>query len=284
MSRNPGPTRIRARFVAFGLLAGLALGVSGAVAQYGRWWNRVPPRFADPNAPKTDAFTFCRVLYESVRDEPSGYGWTTDYPYSDINFMTRFSQLTTSEIRRDGDGMPEHVVVTLLDDTIYRYPFVFMSDVGTVGFTPPEVERLRDYLKRGGILYVDDFWGVAAWEHWKHEIGRVLPPKDYPIVDIPLDHTIFRTFYTIREVPQIPSIHFWRRSGGRSTSERGMETAVPHFRGIFDERGRLMVIMTHDTDIADGWEREAEEEEYFYRFSLKAYPVGVNIAIYAMTH
>lgn len=278
-------TRMRTGLVKLGLLAILGGGFSAAIAQYGGGWrNRVAPRFAEPNAPSNGSFTFCRILYESVRDEASGSGWSTDYPYSDINFMTRFSQLTKAEIRRDGDGMPEHVVVTLLDDTIYDYPFVFMSDVGTVGFTPIEVERLRDYLSKGGILYVDDFWGEAAWEHWKHQIGIVLPHDDYPIVDIPSDHTIFRTFFTIREIPQIPSIRHWRRSGRRSTSERGRETAAPHFRGIFDANGRLMVIMTHNTDIADGWEREADWDEYFYRFSVKAYPVGVNIAIYAMTH
>jgi hypothetical protein len=159
-----------------------------------------------------------------------------------------------------------------------------MSDVGTAGFTPSQAERLRQYLLRGGILYVDDFWGIRAFEHWKREMGRVLPPESYPIVDVPLDHPIFRSFYTITEVPQIPSIQFWRRSGGTSTSERGFETNEPHFRGIFDEKGRLMVIMTHNTDIADGWEREAEDDEFFYRFSTRAYPLGGNIAIYAMTH
>ena len=275
-------TCIRSWLIALGLSALVLGGV--ALGQGRGWWNRVPPRFAQPNAPSNDLFTFCRILYESVRAERSGYGWNTDYPYSDINFMTRFSQLTSGSIRRDGDGSPEHVVVTLLDDTIFEYPFAFMSDVGTVGFSPSEVERLRDYLMRGGVLYVDDFWGEAAWEHWKREIHKVLPPNDYPIVDVPLDHVVFRTFYTIRKIPQIPSIHYWRRSGGRGTSERGFETAEPHFRGIFDDNGRLIVLMTHNTDIADGWEREAEEDEYFYRFSLKAYPVGINIVLYAMTH
>ena len=235
-------TCIRSWLIALGLSALVLGGV--ALGQGRGWWNRVPPRFAQPNAPSNDLFTFCRILYESVRAERSGYGWNTDYPYSDINFMTRFSQLTSGSIRRDGDGSPEHVVVTLLDDTIFEYPFAFMSDVGTVGFSPSEVERLRDYLMRGGVLYVDDFWGEAAWEHWKREIHKVLPPNDYPIVDVPLDHVVFRTFYTIRKIPQIPSIHYWRRSGGRGTSERGFETAEPHFRGIFDDNGRLMVLMT----------------------------------------
>ena len=108
--------RIRSRLIGL-VLCALVLG--GVALGQGRgWWNRVPPRFAEPNAPSNDVFTFCRILYESVRGEPSGYGWNTDYPYSDINFMTRFSQLTTGRIRRDGDGMPEHVVVTLFEDTI----------------------------------------------------------------------------------------------------------------------------------------------------------------------
>ncbi len=247
------------------------------------WWNRVPPRFPDPEDLRDRAFSFCRVLYQSVRDEPLGHGWNTDYPDSDANFMIRLSELTTAEISRDGDGSPKHVVVTLTDDALFSYPFIFMSDVGTAGFTEAEAERLREYLLRGGILYVDDFWGEDAWEHWSEEIGSVLPPDRFPIVDIPADHPIFQTFFTVRQVPQVPSIQFWRRSGG-AASERGSESEEVHFRGILDERGRLMVIMTHNTDIADGWEREGEDEEFFYRFSIRAYPLGVNIAIYAFTH
>jgi hypothetical protein len=268
------------------------LGLSLAFAQsdwnpdwgWGGWWNRVPPKFPDAEDLQRRDFSFCRILYQSVRDEPLGHGWNTDYPNSDINFMTRFSQLTTAQISRDSDGLPNHVVVTLYDDALFHYPLIFMSDVGTAGFTELEVQRLREYLLRGGILYVDDFWGMRAWKHWAGEIGKVLPPDDYPIVDIPMDHPVFRTFFTIRELPQIPSIQYWRRSGGAGTSERGWESEEPHFRGIFDATGRLMVIMTHNTDIADGWEREGEDEEFFYRFSIKAYPVGINIAIYAMTH
>ena len=248
------------------------------------WWNRVPPKFPTAEDLRERSFSFCRVLYESVRDEPLGHGWNTDYPDSDINFMVRFSELTSARINRGAEGLPNHVVVTLDDDAMFNYPFIFMSDVGTAGFTPSQAERLRQYLLRGGMLYVDDFWGVRAFEHWKREMAQVLPSDRYPIVDVPLDHPIFRSFFTIKKIPQIPSIQFWRRSGGTSTSERGFESDEPHFRGIFDEKGRLMVIMTHNTDIADGWEREAEDDEFFYRFSVRAYPLGVNIAIYAMTH
>ena len=261
-----------------------ALGQTGYDFGYRGFWNRVPPKFPTEDDLKSGAFAFCRVLYDSVRDEPLGHGWNTDYPDSDVNFMVRLSELTTTRIRRDAEGMPEHFVVTLKDDSLFAFPFLFMSDVGTMGLTPPEARRLRDYLLRGGTLYVDDFWGERAFEHFRAEMAKVLDPDDYPIVDVPLDHPVFQTFFTIREIPQVPSIQHWRRSGGAGTSERGLETAEPHFRGIFDDAGRLMVMMTHNTDIADGWEREGEDDEFFYRFSIRAYPVGVNIVLYAMTH
>ncbi len=159
-----------------------------------------------------------------------------------------------------------------------------MSDVGTAAFGADEAKRLRAYLLRGGFLWVDDFWGPRAWEQWAGEIANVLPPSEFPIVDVPLDHPIFRGLYEIKRIPQIPSIQFWRRNGGATTSERGSRSAEPHFRGIADTHGRLMVLMSHNTDIADGWEREGEDNEYFHRFSLDAYAIGINVLLYAMTH
>jgi hypothetical protein len=146
-----------------------------------------------------------------------------------------------------------------------------------------EVTRLREYLLKGGFLYVDDFWGEWAWAQWVEEIGRVLPPKDYPIVDLTPEHPLFRAMFVIPKLPQIPSINHWRRSGGQ-TSERGLESAEPDIAGIADRHGRLMVVMTHDTDISDAWEREGEDARYFYLFSPDGYAVGINIVLYALTH
>ena len=247
---------------------------------WGRWG---PPKFPEPGK-ASPAFTFCRVMYDSVRREYGGYGWSTDYPASDANFMIRLSELTKTWVSEDDRGDPDHVVVQLTDEALFDYPFIFMSDVGTVAFSDEEAERLRAYLLRGGFLWVDDFWGPQAWDHWTAELARALPPSVHPIVDLPLDHPLFRGLYQIEKVPQIPSIQFWRRNGGSTTSERGFNSAQPHFRGIADERGRLMVFMSHNTDIADGWEREGEDEDYFHRFSIDAYAVGVNVLIYAMTH
>jgi hypothetical protein len=261
-----------------------AAAAAPAGAQWGDGWYRRPPRFATAEDLEQSAFTFCRLYYTSVRNEPLGHGWNTDYPNSDINFMIRLSQLTRAHVNLDDDGEPNHVVVRATDDELFSCPFVFMSDVGTTGFDELEVDRLRAYLLAGGFLYVDDFWGDQAWEHWSREIAKVLPPDEYPIVDIPSDHELFRGLYRLEGVPQIPSIQHWLWSGG-TTSERGWESEQPHCRGIFDRYGRLMVVMTHNTDIADGWEREGEDAEFFALFSVtKSYPMGINIVLYAMTH
>jgi hypothetical protein len=111
----------------------------------------------------------------------------------------------------------------------------------------------------------------------------VLPRVEFPIVDVLADHPLFRTQFEVSGVPQIPSINFWLRSGG-GTSERGADSAEPHARAIFDDRGRMMVFMTHNTDISDSWEREGEDPSYFYRFSVDGYALAINVVLYAMTH
>ncbi len=232
--------------------------------------------------PTGRAFTFCRIRYREVRSEALGQGWETDYPDADRNLMLRLSQLTTTPMRTTQSGRPDHLLVTFTDDQLFECPFVFMSDVGTLGMNSEETERLREYLLRGGFLWVDDFWGEYAWDNWAREIGKALPPSQYPIEDVPPGHTIFHALYEVYEVPQVPSIQFWRR--GRGTSERGSASQFPHLRSIRDERGRIIVLMSHNTDIADGWEREGEDEEFFFQFSPKAYAVGINIVLYAMTH
>ncbi|HEX6308410.1 MAG TPA: DUF4159 domain-containing protein [Longimicrobiales bacterium] len=268
-----------------GLLALLLLlTLASAAVHAQRWggrggWRPNPLREGLPE--RRGGFTFCRLLYTSVRAEAAGHGWNTDYPASDHNFMLRLSQLTTTDVSAWMDGEPGYAVVRPTDRTLFECPFLFASDVGTADFTNEEVVLLRQYLLKGGFLWADDFWGEYAWSNWSELIRRVLP--FFPIVDLPPDHALFASAYTVRTVPQIPSIQFWRRSGG-ATSERGAESAEPHLRGIFDERGRLLVLMSHNTDIADGWEREGEDDEFFFSFSGPAYALGINVVLWAMTH
>jgi len=254
-------------------------------AQWGQWgWGqRTPPRFPGERVSHRD-FTFSRVLYESDRREQGGQGWYTDYPTADQNLMIRLSELTTTSVGFAEHQYPDHLVLPLTDPRIFNYPFLFMSDVGTLRLSGPEIERLGQYLRKGGFLWVDDFWGPYAWEQWIGEIRRVLPATDFPLIDIPLDHAIHKVMYAVDEVPQIPSIQHFRQSGYRATSERGVSSAEVHFRAITDDHGRILVLMSHNTDIADGWEREGEDYEFFYRFSVNAYEIGINTVIHAMTH
>jgi len=253
-----------------------------AHAQYFRE-GRFPPRFA-PDVMPDARFTFCRMMYERTRYEPMGMGWVTDYPYAEINLMTRLSELTKTPVSRDSSGQPNHWVIRLTDRALFNCPFVMASDAGTIGLLPEEADRLREYLLKGGFLWVDDFWGTAAWEHWSTEIRKVLPASDYPIVDVPPDDPILKSQYSMTTVPQITNIQFWRGVGGSSTSERGADSDEAHFRVIRDRQGRIMVVMTHNTDIADSWEREGEDAGFFRQFSPNGYAFGINVLLHAMTH
>jgi hypothetical protein len=128
---------------------------------------------------------------------------------------------------------------------------------------------------------VDDFWGTTAWRNWEAQLRRLLP--EYAIQDLPPDHRLFTTHFIVPEVPQIPSIRFWSASRGL-TSERGADSETPTLRAVLGEHGRIMVLMSHNTDIADGWEREADNVEFFHLFSPRAYGVGINVALWVLTH
>jgi hypothetical protein len=229
-------------------------------------------------------FSVCRLMYTSIRGEPSGSGWTTDYPYAEINFMIRLSELTKTLVSFNDRRQPNHFVVRLTDDSLFECPFLIASDVGTMGLTAVESDRLRAYLLKGGFLWADDFWGTAAWEHWSRQIAMVLPSGEYPIQDIPLEDPIFRAQFEVAKVPQITNIRFWRMTGGRTTSERGADSRDVHFRAIRDKDGRMMVVMTHNTDVQDAWEREGEDPGFFYRFSPDGYAFGINVVLHALTH
>jgi hypothetical protein len=240
-------------------------------------------RYAPAHMPDS-AFVICRLAYGQVRREQSGIGWETDYPYAEINLSTRLSELTRTRISRDTDGTPNYYVVRGTDDQIFNCPVIFASDAGTIGFTEAQAVRLRQYFLKGGFLWADDFWGTAAWENWEYQIGRVLPPEEFPIEDIQLDDPVLRSQFELHEIPQITNIQFWRQWGGRNTSERGDDSAEVHFRAIRDSHRRIVVLMTHNTDVADSWEREGEDPDFFFQFSPRGYALGVDVLLHVMTH
>lgn len=240
-----------------------------------------------------DVFTFARIRYSSRYGRggygggygrgygrgPRGGGWATDYPDSDLNFSYRLHQLTSMEVNPDG------VVLELTDPELVNYPFIYIVEPGRLAFSQDEVDALREYLLNGGFLMVDDFWGDDEWFNFYYEIKRVFPDREP--VELDLDHPIFDIVFHLKEKPQIPSINAaWAgRPYGVTWEPRDSDTSTPHYRAIHDDDGRMMVIICYNTDLGDGWEREGEDEWYFHEFSeKKAYPLGINIVFYAMTH
>ena len=262
---------------------------AGASAQFGRRGGFGGfGRGARPKLPTADTFghgfNFCRGMYaRQIYREAGGTGWSTDFPDAELNFSIRLSELTKTRVAFDRTHTPDFVTVRLTGKELFQCPQLHMEDVGTLEFTDEEIEALRAWFNKGGFLWVDDFWGTAAWEQWEQEISRVLPPSDYPIVDLPLDHPLFHAQFGVSEFPQIPAIQHWR-GNMYDTSERGEDSRVPEHKAILDTHGNVMVFMTHNTDISDAWEREGEDPRYFYQFSPKGYAVGINVMLYAMTH
>lgn len=252
------------------------------LAQRGRRGDRhhdrggVPEWKVDEDLPK-DVFTFARVRYSE-----GGWGrrrgrWATDYPESDYNISYRLQELTSLEVA------PDPVIVSLTDEELFQYPFIYMLEVGNLVFEEDEVIALRSYLLRGGFLMVDDFWGEDEYDNFVYELDRVFPDKK--LKEIPLKHPIFDAVFKLKERPQIPSINhaMWGRHQG-ITWEREDAQEV-HYQALYDDAGRMMCIVCHNTDLGDGWEREGENEWYFKQFSEKsAYPLGINIIFYALTH
>ena len=273
----------------FVILAALCLATVAAAQDFGDSSIQMRARYATPDS-FGHGFNFCRGLYTSSSEvrEVGGMGWATDYPDADRNFSVRLAEMTKTRVTRilarDGTKRePEFLVIPVASDLLFQCPYLHMEDVGWAAFTSTEVRKLQQYLLKGGFLWADDFWGERAWDNWKREISRVLPSDQYQIVDIPPDDPIFRMLFSVRQVPQIPSIQYWRASRG-GISERGPDSAEPHFRGIYDARGNLMVVMTHNTDIYDAWERERDDPRFFNSFSPSGYSFGVNVILYALTH
>jgi hypothetical protein len=271
-----------------GVLAAVAIAATAAQAQrvWGGFYGRTPAKYATA-ASFDGSFNFCRVMFGSNRREKQG--WSTDYPGADINFSVRLAELTKVRVKMTLDGeepVPDAVVVRLTDDSLFQCPFTFMEDAGTMELSDIEVARLREYLLKGGFLFASDYHGRRARQQFAEQIGRALPPAEFPLVDItpPNDHPVWNMMLPVTKIVQLASIQTWRRTGGSTIERRNEEAAPPAVYGISDKQGRLMVMTIHNSDIPDAWEREAEDPRYFYNFSPDAYAIGVDMLLYSMTH
>lgn len=283
ISRN---TRIGRSLAAFASLAVFLLTADSLTAQFRPDLNHragVPEWEVDPDF-KNDVFTFARVRYSSIDwSQRGGYGgwgqnrWATDYPDAELNLAFRLQQMTSLKVN------PDAVVVDLAGDDLSHFPFLYIVEPGGLEFTEPEIDALRKYLLNGGFLMLDDFWGEYDWQNVQMQINRLFPSRE--IIDLQIDHPIFHIIFDLNEKPQVPGIHFAKRFQGTGRTWEDDSNTEPHYRAVFDDKGRMMLIICQNTDLGDGWEREGDDEWYFREFAEKlAYPMAINIIFYAMTH
>ncbi len=231
------------------------------------------PTWTNPENFEKDVFTFARIRYTPHYHR----GWDADYPDADWNLSWRLQQLTSLRVN------PESVVIELTDPKLQDYPFLFLSAPYSVRFTDDEIVALRRHLLNGGFMMVDEFWGTIQWDYFCDQLTRLFP--EFKPRPLSIDHEIFHMVYDFKEFPQATAIHFWQQ-GFSYHPVPGTETDhEPHFFGLFDKSDRMMILLCHNNDLCDGWEREGEDKEFFERFSVRnSFPMGINIITYAMTH
>ena len=242
------------------------------------------PRAGVPNWDRdeelpNDMFTFARIQYDSWGGGWRGRGkWSVDYPESDLNMSFRLQQLTSLKVD------PEGTVLNLNEDKLFNYPFIYIIEPGQLYFSEFEVKSLRKYLLNGGFLMVDDFWGEVEWKNFERQFRRVFPSRK--IVDLPIEHELFQCVFPLKQKPQVPNPRTAMQGASRGITWERWDAQTPNYRGVYDDHGRLMVVICHNTDLGDGWEEESRAGEwYFKEFSEpKAYPMGINIIFYSMTH
>jgi len=248
------------------------------------------PEWTNSPGFEKDVFTFVRIIRD--HDSAPGYhggSWITDFPDSDLNFSFRLQQITS--IRTDPNGR----VLRLTDPDLFHYPWIYMVEPGTLMLRDEEVPILRRYLLSGGVLMADDFWGGMEWDNFARQMKRVFPEREFE--ELPMEHPIFHCVFDIKgpknslQTPAQPeavrrhSTEFTWETDHVNSDGSPADTREMHVRAVHDDKGRIMIIATHNCDNGDSWEREGESEWFFHEFSEKrGYPLGVNIVFYLMTH
>ena len=199
-----------------------------------------------------------------------GASWTTDYPRSDRHFAQALRRLTRIHVRSVEQP------INLDEGDEFDWPWLYAVEVGHWNLTDAQAKAMREYLDRGGFFMCDDFHGTEEWAVFVNSMQKVFP--DRPIVDIPNEDAIFHTVYDLDDKYQVPGAQ-WIRSG-RTFEYDGYD---PHWRGIYDDKGRLVVAICHDMDLGDSWEH-ADNPQYPQKFSAMGIRIGVNYVTYAMTH
>jgi len=228
------------------------------------------PRLRDPrDTAGKYPFYWTRAIYSGWGGRRGfGYGsWSVDFPKSDQQFLIVIKRLMQLEAY-DWENP-----VSLDDPMLRRFPLIYMLEVGGMYMTDEEVEGLRGYMDAGGFVIVDDFWGQEEWDVFEFNMRRVYP--DIQFLDIPLDHPIYHAYYSIDHVEMTPAI-------GNTIRRTECYGCVTQVKGVYDDQGRLMMVVNFNTDLGDAWEW-AEDPSYPLETSTYAFEIGANMIVYAMT-
>jgi hypothetical protein len=258
------------------------------------------PNWTNTPGFEKDVFSFARIIYRrapqggEISWTASPWGWITDFPDSDLNLSYRLQQVTSIKVD------PEGRVLRLTDPALFDYPWIYMVEPGGLQLKAEEIPILEKYLRNGGVLMADDFWGQKQWDNFARAMKRVLPEREF--VDLDITNQIFHCVFDLKgplNKLQTPNSHHGIESLNPSSPTYGVTWEYwhddyvrdgegaknMHVRAIFDDKQRIMVIATHNCDNGDGWEREGENDAFFHEFSEKrAFPLGINIIFYLMTH
>lgn len=276
-------TRIFKRLVLPLLLLSALLLPTVAQRPFDEFGNFRQRRRPTSDAPASGAsfgeFTFVRTIYQSPMRgygrRGYGYGgstWTTDYPEADNNFIVGLREWAGTNLKI----APRPEALEILDDRMFDYPIIYIVEPGFMELTPEQAARLREYIMRGGFIFLDDFWGEYEWQNVQEQFRQIVP--EYEIKDLPLSHPIFHAYLDVEEVVQVPNVYNASRG---ITSEKG--GVVPHYMGIENKNGRLVAFLARNCDLGDAWEW-INEPAYPVKYGLPAYKVGINVVIYAMSH
>lgn len=227
--------------------------------------------------PVAAEFHFARMIYEDQGGGGFGRGgrgwWRQDWPEAEAHFRQGIARLTRIDA---GEG----VTVDLFGDRLFDYPWLYATQAGYWSLSDAEIAKLREYLLRGGFLVTDDFWEEGEWRVFSETMTRLFP--EYPIVEITGgDDEVLHVLYDVDQLTQIPGLRHLRGFDPRTGRIRGLPE--PHWRGIYDAKGRLMVAINFNQDVGDAWEH-ADWPQYPEPMTALAYRFGINYIVYAMTH
>jgi hypothetical protein len=235
--------------------------------------------------PPEAEFRLMRLVYNGNYMDYRGGAWTTDAPEAEYHLsqgIRRLTRIDTIDPEKTGDPV---FPMDPLDPEMFNHPFLYAVEVGRWNLDDRDAARIRDYLLRGGFLMVDDFHGDEQWAGFMESFRRIFP--DRPVVEIPPDSEVFHVAFDlsqkVRDKVQIPGIAALRWGGGNTCEECNAGGAVPHWRGVFDDDGRLMVIINFNMDLGDSWEL-ADQPYYPQPLTALGYRFGISYALYAMTH